>query len=70
MNELSNSRKFSQGVANFLTHGVKNRVLLESESLEKAIELVPTGKKRELLTEANILLHEARRKLQASLEAE
>ena len=70
MDELSQAKKISEGVANFLTHGVKKRIGLDNETLEKAIEMVPTGKKRELLTEANILLHEARRKLQASLEAE
>lgn len=50
-----------------LTRRTARTVELECSNLDELIMMVPTGKKRELLTEANIHLHEARRKLRAAL---
>ena len=40
---------------------------LECGNLDEVVIMTPTGRKRELLTEANIHLHEARRKLRDAL---
>lgn len=54
----------------FTMRGVRLRLELDTAQLEAMVVLTPTGKRRELITEANILLHEARRKLSEAREAD
>ena len=60
--------EFMQGMTNTLIRIAKESIVAHTSVVEQAINMTPTSEKRNLVTEANLLLHEARRKLTLALE--